>query len=184
MQPLERGRCAEDQRFGAREKLFRRIPRRSVGPRNEIDPSSIQCSFGKTVDSAPSVLRSRYATAADVLHPLCAGDGDVSEWVVFYLKVKQLPTGIPDGENRPHDFYPHHAPLETCYAHAVVACRRGDEGDGGYRQPSRPVKNSFRAKFAAALKPAFVFPWPISLIFEVKKQWARQKHLRRLNTAS
>jgi hypothetical protein len=179
MRPTKQGWRSPDQHFDETEKLYRRVPRECVGDNNELEPSCVQCSFGKAVESAPSVIREKYGTAADALNPLCAGDKDVSSFVVFYLRVRDLPKGSLSGDNEPYDFYPFHIPLATCYAHTVVGCKKANDQQGGaYRQPTRPVKNDFRAKFVAALIRAETPSLAQSVLLDVNKYWAAFKRLR------
>jgi hypothetical protein len=173
MRPTKQGRRSPDQNFDEAEKLYRRVPRECVGAQNELEPSCVPCSFGKVVESAPSVVREKYGTAADALNSLCAGGRDVSSFIVFYLRVRDLPKGSLSGDNVPYDFYPFHNPLATCYAHTVVACKKAnDRQAGAYKEPTRPVKNDFKAKFVAALKRSETPSLAESLLLEVNKYWA------------
>jgi len=178
MRPTKSGQRLPDQDFDGDEKLFRRVPAECVGPENELEPSCVQVSFGKTLKSAPSVIRERYGTMRDALHLLCAGEKDVSRFIVFYLKVRDLPKGCLSGTGEKFDFYPNHDPLETCYAHSVIACQKADSPIGSYREPTRPVKNEFKAKFIAALARAEAPTLSESLILDAKKYWAAMQSPR------
>ena len=175
MRPIGQGHCRADQRFHSSERLFRRVPADCIVGNGEIEPSCIDCSFGRTVDGAPSVIRSKYAAARDALHPNCADGKDVSSLLIYYLEAGELPKDCLDGTGNAYEFYPYHDPLEHCYAHSVIACRRAGNPEELYRQPTRPVKNDFRAKFAAALKPGSVAEFPASLIPDLVKHFAALK---------
>ncbi len=172
MRPIKRRHRPLDQGFEGSERLFRRVPPDCIGPNDEIDVNNIKCSFGKDVESAPSVIREKYSTVRDTLNRLCAGSKNVSSEVVFFLTVQALPKSILSGTNEPHDFYPFHAPLKHCYAHTVIACKRADSPAGTYKEPTRPVKNAFRARFALELKRAEVPTFFQSLCGSWKKRWS------------
>jgi len=178
MRPTKKGRRLSDPSFAETEKLYRRIPSECVGPQDELEPSCIQCSYGKVIKKAPSVIREKYGTAKDALNPLCADGKDVSSFIVFYLLVRNLPKGSLSGENVPYDFYPHHDPEESCYAHTVIACKKADGPSGSYNEPTRPVKNDFKAKFIAALTRAEMPTPPESLLLDLRKYWAACKSPR------
>lgn len=172
MRPVKLRQRPLDQEFEGTERLFRRVPPECIGPNDEIDANNIKCSFGKDVESAPSVIREKYGTVRDTLNRLCAGGKNVSSEVVFFLTVQALPKGILSGTNEPHDFYPFHAPLKHCYAHTVISCKKADSPAGAYKVPTRPVKNAFRAKFALALKRAEVPTFFQCLRDCWKKHWS------------
>jgi hypothetical protein len=169
MRPITRGDRTPDQRFGESEKLYKRVPAEQLTADGRIEPSLIQCSFGKVVKSAPSVVRSKYACAQDAIRPGCANGKDVSSNVVFYLKVSALPKSIVSGDNRTFTFYPFHDPEQNCYAHTVIACRSVDGPNTSYDPPSNAVKNEFKAKLVAALERAPMLPFPFCVACEVRK---------------
>lgn len=178
MRPIKRRKRLPDQRFRQTERLYKRVPPEHLTPEGEIEPSLIQCSFGKKVKSAPSVVRDKYGTPGDTLHRCCAGGNDVSSNVVFYLEVGALPKGILSGDNRSYDFYPFHDPEEDCYSHSVIACKAGNNVAGEYEPPSQAVKNAFKAKFISALQRAEMPSFPQSLILDLKKYLSLLKHSR------
>jgi hypothetical protein len=172
MLPIKRRDKGSDQRFSDSERLYKRVPPEHLTPDGEIEPSLIQCSFGKGVKSAPSVLRSKYGTARDALRSPCANGKDVSAHVVFYVKVAGLPKQIVSGDNKSFDFYPFHDPDDDCYAHTVIACRTGEGGSTDYSMPSNAVKNKFKATLVSALKRAPMLPFPLDFACELRKFYA------------
>lgn len=150
MAPLKRGELQADQAFGAEEKLYRRVPPNCLSPQGEVLASNFRCSFENEAKKSPSVLRSKYASAMDVLHRDCAGNQDVSNHLVFYLVVAELPQGVESGTRQLYDFYPLHDPEDDCYAHSVIACRKHDGPVDGYDKPTTQVRNKLKAQFVAA----------------------------------
>ena len=175
MRPIKQAQRLPDQNFDSTERLYRRVPPSCIGLDDDVEASCIRCSFGKEIESSPSVVRAKYGTIRDTLSRLCADGKDVSSEVVFWISVKSLPNGVLSGANVPHDFYPFHAPLSDCFAHTVIACRQADSPPGAYKEPSRPVKNEFRAKFAAALERAEIPSLPVAVLQSLKRRWALRR---------
>ena len=97
---------------------------------------------------------------------------------MFCLKVGDLPKGCLSGDNDLYDFYPYHVPEKTCYAHTVIACKKVDSPPSSYKEPTRSVRNDFKAKFIAALNRADMPTLPESLLLDMGKYWAASKALR------
>lgn len=139
--------------FDVDELLYRRIQREELNSKGEVDPTRINgISFNTEVRSAPSVNRGAFSSPEDVINSLCADGKDVSSWLVFYIRVDQLPLGLVSGDGRSFDFIPVHHPLETCGAHSVVACTISSDLNRTYVKPSRAVINDFKVKFATSLQ--------------------------------
>lgn len=150
--PLKASEVDATAPFTPEELLYRRVERSELNSKGEVDPTRINAiSFKKDVESAPSVMRSRYSTPADVLHVLCA-ERDTTNWLVFSARVDGLPSGLKSGDGRSFDFFPKHVPLEDCGAHSVVASAQSDDVSKAYAKPSDGVVNAFKAKFATSLK--------------------------------
>jgi hypothetical protein len=152
MGPQRRGEREPDQVFDADEKLYRRVPQSCLSPQGEVVASYIRCSFEREAKKSPSVIRSKYGSATDVLHRDCADDKDVSDNLVFYLVVGKLPGQVESGVKELYDFYPLHDPLDTCFAHTVIACRKHGGPEDAYDKPSRHVCNALKAQFVAAFE--------------------------------
>lgn len=152
MPPQKRGSKAPNQVFDEDEKLYRRVPPTCLSPLGEVVPSNIRCSFGDYINKSPSVLRSKYGTAADVIHNDCARGSDVSDHLVFYLIVKELPKSIESGDRVTYDFYPFHDPEDDCYGHSVIACKKSSGPHGTYDKPTQGVRNKLKAQFVSAFQ--------------------------------
>ena len=169
MRPIKKRMRGPDQRFRESERLFKRVPREHLAENGEIEPSLIQCSFNKGVKSAPSVVREKYASPCDTLHPGCAGGNDVSSQVLFYLHVGELPKGIVSGDKKIFDFYAYHEPEDDCYAHSVIASKTIQPPSEDYVQPTSAVKNAFKAKLISALKPVTIPRFPKTILHDFRK---------------
>lgn len=169
MRPAKRGRCKPDQTFDSDESLYRRIPPDGVGPHGELVPSSFQCSFGDEINKSPSVIRSKYGTPRDALHSNCARGNDVSHFHVYYLLVSEIPCTIESGDGRTFNFFPFHDPEDNCYAHTVIGCRTEGAAMGAYSEPTRGVRNKFKAQLIAALKMSRPSVFPRTLMDDARK---------------
>ena len=153
--PLKASEVDSTCPFSAQELLYRRLERRELNEKGEIDPTRINSvSFKANVEAAPSVMRSLFSAPEDVLHVLCAGR-DTSGWLVYAIRVDALPVGLRAGDGRSFDFLPRHIPLEDCGAHSVVACVESADATKSYVKPSAKVINDFKVKFALGLKLAY-----------------------------
>jgi hypothetical protein len=150
MEPQKHGELQADQAFNAEEKLYRRVPPNCLSPQGEVVASNIRCSFENEVKKSPSVVRSKYASAMDVIHKNCADGKDVSTHFVFFLVVGDLPQQVESGTKQLFDFYPLHDPEDDCFAHTVIACRKHDGPTDGYDKPTTQVRNKLKAQFVAA----------------------------------
>lgn len=151
MPPQKRGHLSPDQTFDSAEMLYRRVPPECLSPLGEVVPSQIRCSFGNTIKKSPSTVRSKYASLDDVLHPHCAGGRDVSGDYVFFLTVAELPTSVESGNRELYDFYPFHDPEDSCFAHALIACKK-QNSSGNYDEPTAGVRNALKAQFVSGFK--------------------------------
>jgi hypothetical protein len=139
--------------FEAQEQLYRRILSSEELLDGEIDPTRFNSvSFNKEVQSAPSVLRSHYASAEDALHKDCANQKDVSGQFVYYVFVRDLPGEIKSDDGKRYSVFPIHFPLPTCGAHAVVSCCLSGDQTRSYKKPSRSALNDLRVKLAAKME--------------------------------
>jgi hypothetical protein len=139
--------------FDATELLYRRVSKGGVNPAGELLPSELDTfSFDKSIDSAPSVLRSAFCGPTDVLAVECSAGKDVSNWLVFAIAVGELPTPIEAGDGRSFEIYPVHRPLPLCGAHSVIASGVGRGNMRAYTPPPRSVKNALRTKLATRFK--------------------------------
>lgn len=152
MAPQKTGDLAADQAFDNTERLYHRVPPDRPGPSGEIVPSDIRCEYKKELKKCPSVVRGRYATPEDALHPDCAKGRDVSKFLLFYLVTGELPKGVEAGNGQLYDFYPHHDPEPTCYAHTLISCKRRESAEGEYDPPSTQVRNKLKSHFVAAFQ--------------------------------
>jgi hypothetical protein len=145
--PLHSDGRFPDQVFEPQEHLYRRVWPAHVISENELNPASI--SFR---DDDPSVVRSKYGTPSDALHTDCADDQDVSSFEVYAVSASAVELSLlcPD-TRRVFVFRPVHAPLSACYAHSLISCREPARNPDQHVEPTRPVRNDFRAKFAAAM---------------------------------
>lgn len=140
--------------FAADEALYRRIPEGELNSKREVDPSRINISgFSRHVQSAPSVLRSRFSQAPDALHIDCA-QRETNGWLVFYIRVDGLPKTLIAGDGRSFDFFPLHVPLPECGAHSVVGCSLTDDPTRVYLKPTDRIAAIFKVRFALALQLA------------------------------
>jgi len=151
--PLKASEVDPEFPFSGGELLYRRLERRELNENGEIDPTRINSiSFKVDVESAPSVMRSRFSSPEDVLHVLCAGR-DTAGWLVYFIRVDALPKQLKSGDGRSFDFFPKHVALIDCGAHSVVACAESSDAEKSYVRPSTKVINDFKVKFAVALRP-------------------------------
>jgi hypothetical protein len=151
--PLKASEVDVDSPFTPDELLYRRIGPAELNSKGELDPTRIESiSFRKNVESAPSVMRSRFSEPEDVLHILCA-QRDTAGWIVYFVLVDRLPTAMLSGDGRSFDFFAKHVPLENCGAHSVVASALSNDPTRAYAKPSQGVINDFKTKFATALRP-------------------------------
>lgn len=150
--PLTRDQVDVTHPFSPEELLYRRIPL-ELNSMGEIVPTLVSgISFKSEVQTSPSVNRSAFSSPEDVLDSQCANNKDVSNWLVYFLRVDNLPRGLVAGDNRVFDFVPRHIPLESCGCHSVIASvLRTDHTV--YEKPSQAVINAFKVKFALALSP-------------------------------
>lgn len=150
--PLKANEVDPKAPFTPEELLYRRVERSELNSRGEVDPTRINAvSFRKDVESAPSVMRSKFSSPQDVLDVLCA-ERDVNGWLVFSIRVDELPTGLTTGDGRSFDFFPKHVPLENCGAHSVTASALSGDPSRTYAKPNPKVTAAFKARFATALK--------------------------------
>jgi hypothetical protein len=130
--------------FEPDERLFRRFPPSELVDR-EITPASLNSmSFDVLEPGAPSVIRERFGTACDALHADCAGGKDVSNFLVFSIKVREVPKGIQSGDGRVFDFFPRHSPMPKCGAHSVISCCSADDPSMTYVVPSKSARQKLR----------------------------------------
>lgn len=136
-----------DPVFEDAELLYRRVRPEHVISWNELNPAAI--SFRS---DAPSVVRSKYGTPADALHSDCAGGRTLNGMDVYAVSAKVTKASIRcPSTGRVFDFAPAHDPLPTCYAHSLVTCRDAADALARHAEPTRPVKNDFRLRFAQAM---------------------------------
>lgn len=158
--PLKANEVDTTEVFTAGELLYRRVASSELNSKGEVDPSRINISsFKREILSAPSVMRSRFSQAPDVLEFDCA-DRDTTGWLVFFVRVDSLPVGLLAGDGRSFDFYPVHIPFEKCGAHSVVASCISADAARSYVKPSEVVAYGFKTRFATALRLALC-PLPI-----------------------
>jgi hypothetical protein len=120
--PLKATEVDPEASFSEDELLYRRLERNELNGKGEVDPTRINfISFNRNVESAPSVMRSRFSQPEDVLHILCA-ERDTAGWLVYFVRVDDLPKNLQSGDGRCFDFLPKHVPLIDCGAHSVIAC--------------------------------------------------------------
>lgn len=141
--------------FEETELLFRRVARDGVDDTGTLLPSELNTmSFDKTIDGAPSFLRSAFSIPEDVLHTACADEKDVSNWLAYEISVGALPSPIVGKDNRSFDVFPVHRPLTQCGAHSVIATCHTNDSTRAYTLPPRSVRNDLRARIATRLRPA------------------------------
>jgi hypothetical protein len=153
--PLRDSEVDSSRAFQADELLFRRVLPSEELEEGEIDPTRFNSiSFKKELDGAPSVLRSQFASPEDALHPGCAGNKDVSQQKVYFIRVDELPIAIKSQDGKEFNVYPLHRPLPTCGAHSVIGCCISGDSTKTYTVPSQTAKNDLRVKLAAKMRPA------------------------------
>lgn len=152
MPPEKRRQLSADQTFDPAEMFYRRLPPECLSPLGEVVPSQIRCSFGKIIKKSPSVVRSKYASVEDVLHPDCAGGADVSSHYIFFITTAELPINVDSGNKELYDFYPFHDPEDSCFAHTLIACKKTQSPAGSYDEPTPAVRNVLKAQFVSAFK--------------------------------
>jgi hypothetical protein len=129
-----------DPIFNGSEKLFRRF-------RSEHIASGTFTGVGLSFkDDAPSVNRQKYSFPDDVLF---TEGGEYANWGVISLRVRDIPSELPDGSPR-YRIGPRHDPLEDNYAHSGIHC----EGipAQGYVEPSPAVRKILRATLGQRIK--------------------------------
>lgn len=130
---MRRNGRADDQTFGAPERLFRRYTRLHY----------INGQFSNTgfsFDSPPSVTREKYSEAQDVIF---SEADEFANWGVLSFRVADLPTSFPP-ENPLIRFFPRHVPMEDNFAHSEV-WSDAIPATGGYVKPSKQTRKLFRA---------------------------------------
>jgi hypothetical protein len=139
--------------FAPEEALYRRVLPSEELDDGEIDPTRLNSvSFKKEVQSAPSVLRGKYATPEDVLHKDCADQKDVTGQLVYFVSVSDLPPEIHSDDGNASCVFPLHLPVPSCGAHSVISCcRKGDE-TRTYEKPSKSARYDLRVKLAAKMR--------------------------------
>ncbi len=143
--------------FTADELLYRRVAETELTG-GEVDPSRLNSiTFDKDVKGAPSVLRSRFAVPEDVLHSDCARGKDVSFYLVYSLRVDDLPAVLMSDDGKSFSAYPLHQPEPTCGAHSVIASCLAEDQSRAYVKLPRSARNDLRAKLAVRMKRVF-FP--------------------------
>ena len=132
--------------FEPDERLFRRfLPSELVD--GEVTPASLNSMSFDQQEPGPSVVRERFGSACDALHPDCGGN-DASGFVVFSVKVRDVPKGVQSGDGRVFDFFPRHSPTATCGAHSVISCCLAEDALMTYTEPSKSARRNFRVKLA------------------------------------
>jgi hypothetical protein len=145
--PLHSDGRVPDQIFEPQELLYRRVWPPHVISDNELNPAAV--SFR---DDDPSVVRSKYGSPSDALHADCAENQDVGSFDVYAVAASAVElSSICPNTRRVFAFKPVHAPLPACYAHSLISCREPSQSSDQHVEPTRPVRNDFRAKFAAAM---------------------------------
>jgi hypothetical protein len=148
LSPLHSDGRLIDPVFEDSELLYRRILATYVISEDELNPAAISFSKG-----APSLIRSKYGTPQDAIHPDCADDQDVTKFDVYGVPASAINlTLVCSQTRRCFDFSGSHAPLTKCYSHSLIDCREKTKENIGYSVPTRPVKNDFRVKFAIAMR--------------------------------
>lgn len=151
--PVPESEVDPSRPFKPAEPLYRRVLPWEELSDGEIDPSRLNSvSFKKEVQSSPSVLRGEFAVPADALHKDCADQKDVSDNLVYYISVAELPPRINSDDGKQYCVFPLHFPLPTCGAHSVVSCCRTEDSTRKYERPSRSARNDLRVKLAAKMR--------------------------------
>ena len=150
--PLGENEVDTSAPFQPDEMLYRRVLRSEELSDGEIYPTGLESvKFDKNAESAPSVLRSAFASAADALHRDCASQKDVSDQFVYSIRVAELPEVITCDTGKQYSVFPLHAPLPTCGAHSVISCCNLGDSTRTYQKPSRSARNDLRVKLATRL---------------------------------
>jgi hypothetical protein len=151
--PLSESEIDISTRFAADEQLYRRVFPSEELSDGEVDPTRFNSvSFKKEVQSAPSVLRSRFASPEDALHKDCAEQKDVSGQFVYYVLVQDLPGEIASDDEKRYSVFPLHFPLPTCGAHSVISCCLVGDDSRSYTKPSPSARYDLRVKLAARMQ--------------------------------
>jgi hypothetical protein len=138
--------------FTADELLYRRVAEAELTG-GEVDPSRLNSiTFDKDVKGAPSVLRGLFAVPADVLHSDCAGGKDVSHYLVYSLRVDDLPAALKSDDGKCFSTYPLHQPERACGAHSVIASCLAEDQSRAYVKLPRSARNDLRTKLAVRMK--------------------------------
>jgi len=136
--PRYRNGDPEDQLFARGERLFRRY-RTEHFQNGQLLPSAFR--FPRQ-----SFNREKYSTAEHVLHPdCCDGQELMGGWGVLECSATDLPTPIDADSGSEFCFEAVHNPLECCYAHTEIWCKRDSTV---VDKPSPKVKETFRVKLA------------------------------------
>ena len=151
--PLRKNEVDTQIPFLPSELLYRRVRPTDLVD-GEIIPTSLNSiSYGKEVKAAPSVLRGKYAKPEDALHKDCAEQKDVSDFLVYYLLVSDLPDEVRCDSGRLFSLFPFHLPEPTCGAHSVISCCiKGDISKTYVKPSSTALKNDIRVKLAKKLQ--------------------------------
>lgn len=129
---MRRNGRAEDQIFGATEKLFRRYTRAHY-----MNGQFSNTGFAFT--SPQSVNRHKYSEISDALF---SETNEFANWGVLSFKAEDLPASFPPDEPR-YGFFPKHVPMEDNYAHSEVWCDSLPV-TGSYIKPSSGIRKLFR----------------------------------------
>lgn len=152
--PRKASEVDTNEPFTPDELLYRRIASSELNTKDELDPTRFNSiSFGSTYEGAPSVNRSKFSQPQDVIHSDCAGQKDVSDWLIYFISVDSIPTNIESGDKRIFTFFPIHVPLETCGSHSVITSALADDEKRNFMKPSKAVVNDLRVKLATRLLP-------------------------------
>ena len=147
--------------FAPDELLFRQVPNTHIED-GEVSFFAIRSDTKFSIDPAActSVVRSAYTqTFRDAIHPNCAGGKNLEgTHSIRHVRVSDLPKGLSvipmmADDMRRWNMYPHHAPLDLCYAHSTICCCDQAEPDACVVPPSS-VRDEFRRWFAANLIPS------------------------------
>jgi hypothetical protein len=129
---MRRNGRAEDQTFGATEKLFRRYTRAHY-------MNGQFSNTGFAFSSPQSVNRQKYSELADALF---SEADEFANWGVLSFKTEDLPLSFP-AENPRYSFFPKHVPMEDNFAHSEVWCD-GIPETGAYVKPTTGMRKLFR----------------------------------------
>jgi hypothetical protein len=143
--------------FSTDELLYRRVRREEELNEGEIDPTRFNSfSFKKGIEGAPSVLRGKFATATDALHPDCANGTDVSKLLVYGITTGDLPPVISSDCGKKFEVFPLHKPEPLCGAHSVVATCEAGDALRSYAIPTKSARNDLKVKLAAKMRPVAI----------------------------